>query len=557
MDKIWHKFYEANVPKTLDFPQIRISELLDRTASKYPSQTALIFFGNKITYLELKNMVDNMASALEGLGVKKGDRIALVLPNSPEFIISYFASLKIGAIVVPTNPMFSLREMEFQLQDCGAKILVVLDILYNKYIKVIDKSSVTQCIITSIKDFLPIAKGLLFPIRQWFKNVDYKVEEKEGIILFKNLLNHSKELPNPADIKMEDIAILQYTGGTTGTSKGVMLTHRNLVANVYQCRLWSPVLSDGREKVLLVLPLFHIFALTAGLNFSVLLGAEIVLLPQFNVKEVLKSLDHYKVTFFPVVPSIFVAINNSSYLKKYSLSALRFCLSGGSALPVEVLERFEKLTSKKIFEGYGLSEASPVTHVNPISKNRKVGTIGLPLPGTDIKIVKGKLFERSQVPERKGELLIKGPQVMKGYWNRPDETKKVLNKGWLYTGDIAKMDDEGFFQIIDRIKEMIIVGGNNVYPREIEELLYEKPEIKEAAVIGLPDKRRGEYIKAIIVLKEGAFLQEKDVIDYCKENLSKIKVPRKVAFRDELPKSLIGKILKRVLVEDELKKIEL
>ena len=556
MEKIWHKFYEENVPKTLDYPQISVSELLDKAAFKFPGQTALIFFGNKISYQDLQCMVNRLAHAFTELGTKKGDRVALVLPNCPEFVIVYFAALKMGAIAVPTNPLYSLREMEFQLKDCGAETVVILDVLYNKYKNVLDKSPVKKCIITSIKDFLPLTKGLVFPIKQWFEHVDHKVEEKEGIFFFKKLLNSNKEISKPVLIDMEDLALLQYTGGTTGISKGVMLTHRNLVANAYQGRLWASVLKEGQEKALLVLPLFHIFALTVGLNISVLLGASIVLLPQFKIREVFKSLENYKVTFFPAVPSLFVVMNNAPQLiKKYKLSSLRFCLSGGAALPAEVLEKFEKMTSTKIYEGYGLSEASPLTHVNPFSANRKAGTIGMPLPETDMKIVKGRLFERSQSPEHEGELLISGPQVMKGYWNNPDETKKVLNKGWLHTGDIAKIDEQGFCRIVDRKKEMILVGGNNVYPREIEEILYEKPEIQEAAVIGLPDKSRGEYIKAFVVLKEGASLKEEDVLKFCKENLSHIKVPRKVEFRDELPKSLIGKVLKRVLKEKELKKI--
>lgn len=554
MGKVWHNFYDENVPKILDFPQIPVPELLDRAAAKYPSHIALIFFGNKVSYKELQSMINCFASALSGIGTKKGDRIVLVLPNCVEFVIAYFASLKIGAIVVPTNPMYSLREMEFQLKDCGAETMVILDMLYNKYKKVIETSPAKKCIITSIKDFLPLTKGLVLPIKQWFDKINRKVEAKEGIFFFKKLLDSNKEISGHAAIDVEEVALLQYTGGTTGVSKGVMLTHKNLVANAFQCRIWLFVLNDGEEKVLLVLPLFHIFALTA-LNFSILLGASIVLHPQFKIKEVLKSIDNQKVTFFPAVPSIFNIMNNSPYLKKHDISSLKFCFSGGAGLPAEVSDKFEKLTSIKIYEGYGLSEASPVTHVNPISENRKIGTIGLPLPGTDIKIVKGKLFQRSQSPGSEGELLVSGPQVMKGYWNRPDETKKVLSKGWLYTGDIAKMDEQGFCQIIDRKKEMIIVGGNNIYPREIEELLYEKTEIQEAAVIGLPDKSRGEYIKAFVVLKEGAVLKEEDVISYCKENLSPIKVPRRVEFRNNLPKSLIGKILKRVLKEEEMKKI--
>ncbi|HJP17238.1 MAG TPA: long-chain fatty acid--CoA ligase [Nitrospinota bacterium] len=555
MEKIWHKFYEEDVPKILDYPQVSVSELLDKTALKFPGKTALIFFGNKISYRELNSIVNRIASALADIGVKKGDRIALILPNCVEFVIVYFAALKIGAIVVPTNPIYSHREMEFQLKDCGAETAVILDVLYNKYKDVLAGSPVTKCIITSIKDFLPLAKGLIFPIKMWLEHVDYKVEEKEGLFLFKNLLDKYEEISESVSIDMEDIALLQYTGGTTGVSKGVILTHRNLVANAYQGRLWVPILKDGQEKVLLVLPLFHIFALTVGLNISVLLGASIILLPQFKIKEVFKSLENYKVTFFPAVPSLFVIMNNSPLIKKYKLSSLRFCISGGAALPPEVLEKFEKITAVKIYEGYGLSEASPSTHFNPITENRKKGTIGLPLPGTDMKIVKGTFFERNQAPEHEGELLISGPQVMRGYWNRPDETKKVLNKGWLHTGDIAKIDEQGFCQIIDRKKEMILVGGNNVYPTEIEKILYEKSEIQEAAVIGLPDKSRGEFIKAFVVLKEGAYLKEEDVIDYCKENLSHIKVPRKVEFRNELPKSLIGKILKKVLKEKELKKI--
>ena len=555
MEKIWHNFYDKDVPSTLNYPQIPVSELLNETALKFPGHTALIFFGNKINYHELQSMVNCIASALTDIGTKKRDRVALILPNCPEFVIAYFAALMIGAIIVPTNPIYSRRELEFQLKDCGAETAVVLDVLFNKYKDVLVGSPVKKYIITSIKDFLPLTKGLILPIKQWFEHVDHTVEEGEGIFFFKNLLKSKNGILKVEPVEMEEVALLQYTGGTTGISKGVMLTHRNLVANAYQGRLWVPDLKDGKEKVLLVLPLFHIFALTVGLNVSVLLGASIVLLPQFKIKEVFKSLENYKVTYFPAVPSLFVVMNNSPLIKKYKLSSLRICLSGGAALPSEVQEKFEKMTSTKIYEGYGLSEASPITHVNPVSANRKKGTIGLPLPGTDMKIVKGKLFERSQGVEQEGELLVSGPQVMKGYWNRPDETKKVLNKGWLHTGDVAKMDEQGFCRIIDRKKEMILVGGNNVYPTEIEAILYEKPEIQEAAVIGLPDKSRGEYIKAFVVLKENAFLKEEDIVAYCKENLSHIKVPRKVEFRNELPKSLIGKILKRVLKENELKKI--
>ena len=555
MDKIWHKFYENNVPKNLEFPQISLSEILHKSVQNNPERTALIFFGRKISYSELQSMVNRIASALTSLCVKKGDRIALVLPNCPEFVIFYFAALKIGAIVVPTNPMYSSREMKFQLKDCGAEILVILDVLYHKHKEAFVGSYVKKYIITSIQDFLPLAKSLIFPIKQWFENIDHTVEKKEGTFFFKNLLKSNKEMLKSPSIDMEDLALLQYTGGTTGVSKGVMLTHRNLVANAFQSRLWVPDLIDGQETTLVVLPLFHIFSLTVGLNASILMAASIVLLPQFKIKELLRSIEEYKVTLFLAVPTIFSVINNSTLIKKYKMSSLKFCLSGGAALPVEVLEEFENRTSKKIIEGYGLSEASPVTHVNPVSNNRKVGTIGLPVPGTDMKIVKGKLFKRSQSPEHDGELVVSGPQVMKGYWNRPDETKKVLSNGWLYTGDIAKMDEQGFCQILDRKKEMIIVGGNNVYPREIEELLYEKPEIMEAAVIGLPDKDRGEYIKAFVVLKEGAFLTGEDVIKYCKENLSQIKVPRRIEFKKDLPKSLIGKILKKTLKEEELKKI--
>lgn len=554
MEKIWQKFYDENVPKELDFPQISLSELFDRTALKYPDQTALIFFGNKISYRELQKMINRMAAALVDTGTKKGSRVALLLPSCPEFVIAYFAALKIGAIIVPTNPLYSSREMAFQLKDCGAGTAVVLDVIYKKFESVIEASPVKKCVITSIKDFLPLAKGLLFPIKMWFDHVDHKVEEKEGLFFFKKLINSYEEISGPGTVDTEDIALLQYTGGTTGISKGVMLTHRNLVANAHQCRLWAPTLRDGVERVLLVLPLFHIFALSAGLHLSILTGSTIVLLPQFKIKEVFKAIENYEITFFPSVPSIFVVMNNSPLIKKSNLSSLRFCISGGAGLPLEVSERFEKLTSSKLYEGYGLSEASPVTHVNPISENRKVGSIGLPLPGTEVKIVKGTLLERSLSPGQEGELVIKGPQVMKGYWNSPKETKKVLNKGWLYTGDMAKMDEQGFFKIIDRKKEMILVGGNNVYPREIEEVLYEKPEIQEAAVIGLPDKSRGEFIKAYVVLKEGESLKEEDVIKHCKENLSHIKIPRQVEIRSELPKSLIGKILKRVLKEQELKK---
>ncbi len=554
MLKPWLKYYQTGVPHSIDYPDILLYQLLDDSAKNFPDNVALIFFGYKITFKELSGLVERFASALLSLGVVKGSRVAILLPNSPQFVITYYATLKIGGIVVPTNPLYKEREFVHQFNDSGAKTIILLDIFYKKIKDILHTTPLKNLIITSIKEYLPLTLSILYPIKQFMKSEHQKIEMKEGVYSFKELIEKGSPIFKKVDVNVDDTALLQYTGGTTGISKGVILTHRNMVANALQCRSWFVECKRGKEMTLCVIPLFHIFGMTVGMNFPISMGSTIILLPQFNIMNVLKAIERYKITIFPGVPTIYVVLNNNKKTKKYDVSSISYCLSGGAPLPGEVLKRFEEITGGSLVEGYGLSEASPVTHCSPLEGLKKEGSIGIPFPDTEAKIV-GGVFRKKELPPGKiGELVIRGPQVMKGYWNMSRDTKESLRKGWLYTGDMAKMDEDGYFYIVDRKKELIISGGENIYPREIEEILYRHPKVLDAAVVGIPDEYRGEIVKVYIVPKEGVEIDEEEIINYCKENLAKFKVPKIVEFRNEMPKSILGKILKRVLLEEEKQK---
>ncbi|MFV1950876.1 MAG: long-chain fatty acid--CoA ligase [Nitrospinota bacterium] len=554
MLKPWLKYYQTGVPHSIDYPDILLYQLLDDAAKNFPDNAALIFFGYKITFKELSDLVERFASALLSLGVVKGSRVAILLPNSPQFVITYYATLKIGGIVVPTNPLYKEREFVHQFNDSGAETIILLDIFYKKIKDILHTTPLKNLIITSIKEYLPLTLSILYPIKQFLKSEHQKIEMKEGVYSFKELIEKGSPIFKKADVNVDDTALLQYTGGTTGISKGVILTHRNMVANALQCRSWFVGCKRGKEMTLCVIPLFHIFGMTVGMNFPISMGSTIILLPQFNIMNVLKAIERYKITIFPGVPTIYVVLNNNKKTKKYDVSSISYCLSGGAPLPGEVLKRFEEITGGSLVEGYGLSEASPVTHCSPLEGLKKEGSIGIPFPDTEAKIV-GGVFRKKELPPGKiGELVIRGPQVMKGYWNMPKDTKESLRKGWLYTGDMAKMDEDGYFYIVDRKKELIISGGENIYPREIEEILYRHPRVLDAAVVGIPDEYRGEIVKVYVVPKEGVEINEEEIINYCKENLAKFKVPKIVEFRNEMPKSILGKILKRVLLEEEKQK---
>lgn len=552
-DRPWVRYYEQGVPPSIGYLKMPLFSFLEESAQRFPNHPAIYYFGAKISYRTLDQLVNRFGNALLSMGVKKSDRVALMLPNTPHMVIAYYGTLKIGAIVVPTNPLYTERELEYQLRDSGAETLVTITRLYPTVATVRDKVSLKNIVVGNVKDFFPPVLRLLFTLfREAKEGHRLKPGDHKRVHNFQGLLrHHSPKLP---DVEVEDeqeTALFQYTGGTTGLSKAAMLSHYNLVTNAMQVRHWLTDTQVGRERFLTVLPLFHAYGMTTCMNFAISTASAMVLLPRFDTKEVLEIIDRYQPTIFPGVPTMYIAINNHPEVEKYNLRSIRACISGAAPLPVEVQSRFEQLTGARLVEGYGLTEAAPVTHSNPIYGKRKVGSIGLPFPDVEAKIVDMETGEKETPVGESGELVLRGPQVMQGYWNRPEETAQTIRNGWLYTGDIAKRDKEGYFYIVDRKKEMILTSGYNVYPREVEEVLYEHPKVKEAAVIGVADPYKGEAVKAFIVLKDGETANQDEIIDYCRSKLARYKVPQSVEFRHSLPKSLIGKVLRRVLAEEE------
>ena len=563
MEKVWLKNYDTGVPATIEYPRLTLHQLLEETASRFPGHTAIIFPGAlgdsyRLSYKRLEQQVNRLANALINLGVKKGDRVVLLLPNCPQFVISYYAVLKAGGAVVATNPLYSPREMEHQFNDCGAETIIVLSLFYRTVAEIKERTRLRNVIVTNIKEYLPPISRLLFTLlREKKEGHRVDISGAKNTYSFQGLLKRFSAAPPSVPVTPDDIAMFQYTGGTTGISKGAVALHRNVVANVYQMKAWaSPVKpKEAGEVVMGVMPLFHVYGMVAVMHLSVLGGAAMVLLPRWDTLQVLKAINRYKPAFFPGVPTMYVAINNHPDAKKYNLRSIKGCTSGGAPLPLEVQQQFEQITGGKLAEGYGLSEAPVVVTANPQIGKRKAGSIGVPFPDVDARIMDVETGEKEMPVGEVGELVIKGPQVMQGYWNRPEETKQVLRNGWLYTGDLARMDEDGFFFIVDRKKEMIIAGGYNIYPREIEEVLYEHPKVKEAVAYGVPHPYRGETVKVAIVLKEGETSTAEEIIEFCRERLARFKVPKIVEFRKSLPKSLIGKVLRRVLVEEEKAKL--
>ena len=524
--------------------------LLTESARLHPGKTCLHYEGNNLAYSKVEELSSRFASALVAHGVKKGDRVAVFMPNIPQLVISFFGILKAGGVAVMCNPIYKERELEHQLADSGAKIIVAsrtvakgLD-LFQSLEACRGRLSLEHVITTSLTDYLPPLKKRLAGI------AGIKDVSRENTLDFVSLIESNSPLVNAVAVDpVNDIAVLQYTGGTTGVAKGAMLTHYSLLSNaVYGARLFP--LSE-KDVSLCVLPLFHIYGLTVTMNMPISVGGTLVLLPSFHVEEVAKAIEKMKVTTFSGAPAMYIAINSKPNAKDFHLRSVRACMSGGSALPPAVRRKFMELTGGNLVEGYGLSETSPVTHVNPLVGGVvKDGSIGPPFCETEAKIVDTENRYRTLSAGEVGELAVKGPQVMKGYWNQKAETEAVLEDGWFLTGDIAKMDEDGYFYIVDRKKDMINVGGFKVYPREVEDVLFEHPGIKEAGVVGIPDEFSGEVVKAFVVLKDPTkSLTEQEVIDFCLIRLAKYKVPRKVDFVDELPKTLIGKVLRRKLRE--------
>ncbi len=541
------KAWPEGVNETLVYPEIPLFQILRDTAIRAPRKTATIFFNNPMTYQELDRQSDRMAVALKALGVEHGDRVALFLPNSPQFVISHFGILKAGAVTVPFNPTYKEREVQWQLQDCGARVMIALDMVYEPVHNVRRETSLEHVILTSMVDYLPTLYGMFARTRG--------IEPKRfpDTHRFQKVLGKARgDLPEVEIDPKEDLALLLYTGGTTGTPKGVMLTHFNQVANAVQAGAFSYM--EGEAVVLAVLPFFHTYGMTTCMNTPVYLGATVVLLPKFGKDEVLEAIERHRPTHFPGVPTMYVALLSHPDLKKYSLKSIKYCVSGAAPLPQDVARRWQEVTGAMIVEGYGLTETSPVTHANPMDDWSKVrfGSIGIPMPDTEARIMDIETGTKVLPIGEIGELVIRGPQVMKGYWNREQETRQVLRDGWFYTGDIAKVDEDGYFQIVDRKKDMIIVGGLNVYPRDIEEVLFDHEAVELAAAIGVPDEFHGEAPKAFVVLRKEyrGRLAEEDLLAYCREKLAKHKVPKYLEIRDELPTTLIGKVLRRELRDE-------
>ncbi|MGN7476866.1 long-chain-fatty-acid--CoA ligase [Solibacillus silvestris] len=555
-EKVWLASYPKEVPHSLELPEFPVHQFLIQAYESVPNKAAIHFMGRELTYKELYESALKFANYLRSLGVEKGDRVAIMLPNCPQAVIAYYGTMYAGGIVVQTNPLYTERELQYQMADSGAKVILVMDILYPRTMKILNETNLENVIVTGIKDYLPFPKNLVYPfIQKKQYGFSVKVEHSGMNHLFTEVMKTADATNIELDFDFEnDLALLQYTGGTTGFPKGVMLTHKNLIANTMMCDAWMYKCNKGEEAILGILPFFHVYGMTTVLILSVMQQGKMILLPKFDAEQALKTIDKQKPTLFPGAPTMYIGLLNHPDLAKYDLSSIKACLSGSAPLPLEVQEKFEELTGGRLVEGYGLTETSPVTHANPIWDSRINGSIGLPWPNTDSAIFRSGETEVLPVGEI-GEIAVKGPQVMKGYWNRPEETAMAFTDGWFLTGDLGYMDDKGYFYVVDRKKDMIIAGGFNIYPREVEEVLYEHDAIQECVVAGVPDPYRGETVKAYIVLKEGKSVTDKELNEFCRKNLAAFKVPRLYEFRDELPKTAVGKILRRTLVDEEKQKM--
>ena len=542
-NKPWFRFWPTDVPKTIRYPLVPLHEILIKTAKEHPEKAAIAYVENEITYAELDSLSDQFAGALAKLGAKKGDRVAVFLPNTPQFVIAYFGVLKIGAALTTISPLHKEREVEYQLSDSEAETIITLDTLYPIVDKIWRKTKLKNAVVTSLEEYT--SKIASSPNR---------IEQAPNVYSFQALLKEKVSKPPQVAINpLEDLAALQYTGGTTGTAKGAMLTHMNLVSNAIAFAAWIKG-TVAKETFLTALPLFHIYGMTTSMNVPISLAAKMVLLPRFDPIKALESIQRHRVTVFCGVPTMYSVLLANPDLSKFDLTSIRVCISGASPLPPQVQKKFMETTGGFLAEGYGLTEASPVTHCSPVDrtmKTVKVGSIGLPLPDTDARIFDAETGEKTLEPGETGELAVKGPQIMKGYWKKPEETANVLRGGWLLTGDIAKMDENGYFYITDRKKDLIKYKDYSVYPREIEDVLYEHSAVKLCAVVGKPDSVAGEIPKAFIVLKEGAQATEEEITEFVNEKVAPYKAIREVEFRKELPLSAAGKVLKRVLQEEE------
>jgi long-chain acyl-CoA synthetase len=556
-ERPWLKFYDKGVPYHIEYPPVPLFYFMEEAARKYPDQPCAIFKGAKVTYAEMNALTDRLAAGLVELGVKKGDPVGIFMPNSPQFVMAFYAILKAGGVVVATNPLYTPREIEHQLNDAGVEIMLVMSNFYRTVKQAQPKTRLKTLVVTNIKEYLPGMLRVLFTLAKEKKEGHY-VELGEGDLWLKDLLAKHKPEDRPKlTVGPGDTCIFQYSGGTTGVSKAAVSTHSNLVANTLQVRAFMPDCREGHEIVLMAIPLFHVYGMVAGMSFAVSAAASMVMVPNpRDMHDVLSSIAKYRPTIYPGVPTMYNAINNHPDViaKKIDVSSIRACISGSAPLMRETKERFESLTGGKLVEGYGLSEAPTATHCNPLNGAVRTGSIGLPLPDIDAKIISLDDGVTELPAGEVGELVVKSPNVMKGYHNMPTETANTLRNGWLYTGDIARMDDDGFFYIVDRKKELIKPGGYQVWPREVEEVIILHPKVLEVGVAGVPDAYRGETVKAWVVVKPGETLTEDEVREWCKKELAPFKVPTSVEFLKELPKTTVGKILRRELVRMDKEK---
>ena len=548
----WLHHYPEGIDWSTTLTRRALNEYIDDAEIRFAARPAIDFLGRKTTYAQLATHIRQAAKGFQNMGVTKGSRVGLCLPNTPYSVICYFGALRAGATVVNYNPLYVERELAFQISDSETEIMVTMDLklLYPKVAAMLSQTeSLKQIVVCRMAPILPPVKGLLFGIVK--RKEIAAITDDDTTMRFEDLINNDGQ-PEEVEIDIEqDIAVLQYTGGTTGRSKGAMLTQANLSANISQMLSWFPGLRPGEEKIVGVLPLFHVFAMTAVMNFAVASGTEMILLPRYELEQTLKTLSAKKATLFPAVPTIYTAINQAPDLAKYDLSSIRYCMSGGAPLPLEVKRQFEQITGCKLVEGYGLSESSPVATCNSMSGTNKENSIGLPVPGTDITIHDLEVPHDLMPVGERGEVWIKGPQIMKGYLNQAEETADTLRDGWLRTGDVGYMDDQGHFFLVDRLKDLILCSGYNVYPRMVEEAIYLHSAVSEVTVIGIKDEYRGESPKAFVKLKPNESLNETDLKQFLEDKLSKIEMPSKIEFRDELPKTIIGKLSKKELVAEE------
>ena len=573
----WLASYPSDVPHSLEpYPEKSLYSHLQEAAKRYPNRPAVSFWlpgaplGKKLTYAQLLKEVEQFSRVLSSLGVQRGDRVGLVLPNCPQYVIGYYATLRLGAIAVGNNPLYTERELSHQLKDAGIEVCVVLDQLYPKVAAVRDEVGLREIVVGKVTDYAPFPVNLLAP-RTLKKHAKQEgepwppVPPDAKVRWWKEMMSGSYPPAPAAQVNAkEDLAGLIYTGGTTGLSKGAMLTHFNLVSNVMQGASWFSDLRDGQDSILCIIPFFHSYGMTVAMNLGIYKAANLILMPRFELTPTLKVIQKERPTLFPGVPRLYIAINEGKESKDYDLKSIKACLSGAAPLPKAVAEKFEGLTGAKVVEGYGLTETSPITHANPIYGKVKPGSIGLPVPDTDCRIVDIEDWTKPMGPDEQGELIIAGPQVMQGYFNRQEESDNIIKEDsegrrWLLTGDIAKMDEEGYFYIVDRKKDMVIVSGFNVYPTEIEQVLYRHPKIQKVAVVGIPDDKTGEAVKAFIVPRDGEELTEDEVRSFGKDpknGLTGYRAPKFIEFRDSLPETLVGKVLRRQLLEEEKQKGE-